>query len=435
MNVEELYGLYSQYPIVTTDSRKVTEGSIYFALKGDNFDGNTFATEALQKGACYAFIDNKKYLSDKRCILVDNALETLQKLAKFHRRSIKTSIVAITGTNGKTTTKELIHSVLSKKYSVQSTPGNLNNQIGVPLTLLSMTKQTEIGVIEMGANHPHEIEYLCNIAGPDYGIITNIGKAHLEGFGGYQEVINAKNELYQYIFNNNGLIFYNSDNPVLSKLLVNYSKKLSYGLINGNNCRGIIQSNDPYLTIKVNKVIDYKYVDNCEIQTHLFGDYNAENILAACTVGMFFNISLREIHEAITSYTPNNNRSQIKQTKNNKLILDCYNSNPTSCETAIRNFNSLSGKNKTIILGDMFELGSYAEEEHKKILDLIISLKECSVYLAGNCFKSLAHEYKLIAFNTTEELKTWLTDHRLVNHLILIKGSRGNKLESIIDIL
>ena len=434
MSIEQLYNLYCQYPVITTDSRKVTQGSIYFALKGDIFDGNNFAAEAIRNGACFAVIDNNNYLTDN-CIIVENALETLQNLAHFHRKSIKTSIIAITGTNGKTTTKELIHSVLSKKYSVQSTTGNLNNQIGVPLTLLSMTNNTQIGVVEMGANHPHEIEFLCNIAEPDYGIITNIGKAHLEGFGGYQGVINTKNELYQYLINNNSLIFYNSDNTVLSQLLVNYSNKVSYGLISGNNCVGKIQSGDPYLSIEVNKVIDSKYADSCKINSQLFGDYNAENILAACSVGLFFKLSLEEIQEAITSYTPNNNRSQIKVTRNNKLILDCYNSNPSSCETAIRNFISLKGNNKTIILGDMFELGKYAEEEHKKILDLVISLRECKVYLVGNCFKSLADEYKIIAFSNTNDLRTWLTDYPLLNQVILIKGSRGNKLESVIDLL
>jgi UDP-N-acetylmuramoyl-tripeptide--D-alanyl-D-alanine ligase len=434
MNIEQLYNLYSQYPVISTDSRKVAPGSIYFALKGDSFDGNTFAAEAIHKGACYAVIDNKEYHTDK-CILVENVLETLQKLARFHRRSIKISILAITGTNGKTTTKELIHSVLLKKYSVQSTHGNLNNQIGVPLTLLSMTNKTEIGVVEMGANHPHEIESLCNIAEPDYGIITNIGKAHLEGFGGYQGVINAKNELYQYLINNNGLIFYNSDNPVLSSLLINYSNKVSYGLKSGKNCSGKIETDDSYLTIEVNKITDSQPVESCKINSHLFGEYNAENILAACSVGFFFNVSLQEIQKAISSYTPNNNRSQIKETRTNKLILDCYNSNPSSCETAIKNFISLNGNNKTIILGDMFELGKYAEEEHKKILDLVVSHRECKVYLVGNCFKSLADEYNITAFSNTNDLKTWLTDYPIINQVILIKGSRGNRLESIIDLL
>ncbi len=435
MNIEEIYQLYNQFPIITTDSRTVPAGSLYFALKGEYFDGNTFAEDALKKGAVYAIIDNKNYYKGEQYILVDDSLETLQNIARLHRKTINIKILAITGSNGKTTSKELIHAVLSRKYSVKSTSGNLNNEIGVPLTLLSMSSKNDIGVVEMGANHIHEIEKLCNIACPDFGIITNIGKAHLEGFGGYQGVIKAKSELYNYLINNKGVVFYNADNNLLVSLLNEYSNKTGYGFIKGDICKGKIISVNPYLTIEIQKVNNNVINESCVISSHLFGDYNAENIIAACATGVYFNVPLNETREAIENYYPQNNRSQIMDTLTNKLIIDCYNSNPSSCETAIRNFVSLQGTNKTVILGDMYELGDYAIKEHEKILDLISLYKDLTVYLVGNIFKSLAIDFRLPAFSTTNELKSWLIDNPLTNSLILIKGSRGNKLETIVDLL
>ncbi len=435
MEIEHLYQIFLKNPVVTTDSRNVPAGSIYFALQGEHFDGNTFASEALLKGASFAIIDNKDFQADNRYFFVDNVLETLQRLANHHRRKINTPIIAITGTNGKTTTKELINNVLSRKYIVHSTLGNLNNNIGVPLTLLSMDSHTEIGVVEMGANHVHEIDQLCTIAEPDFGIITNVGKAHLEGFGGYQGVIKAKNELYQYLMKNEHLIFYNSDSPLLSDLILNYSKKISYGLKSGTNCRGKIISNDPYLNVEVQKINDGKNVERVTIRSHFFGDYNAENILAACSTGIYFNLTLEDLNEAITSYIPTNNRSQIKETNLNKLILDCYNANPSSCEMAIRNFLSAQGDHKMMILGDMYELGNESITEHKKILDLVSSQKDSKVLLVGSCYKALAKDYEIMAFENSDELKSWITRHPISNHFVLIKGSRGNKLEKIIDVL
>ena len=434
MNIESIYQLFSENHNITTDSRNIQRGSIYVALCGERFDGNAFAAQAFEKGALYAIIDKKEYYIDHRTILVENTLEILQKLANFHRRKLGIPIIAITGTNGKTTTKELIRSVLLQQYSVCATQGNLNNHIGVPLTLLSMNSDTKIGVVEMGANHPKEIEQLCQIAEPNYGLITNIGKAHLEGFGGFQGVIKAKKELYDFLIDKGGTIFYNSDNGILSNLLHNTNvNSVSYGLNSGNYCRGRIMAVDPYLGINIKTVSGENEIENIQVKTQMVGEYNVENILAAFSVGLYFNIPLQKIQKAIEQYIPINHRSQLTNTEKNRLLLDYYNANPSSTEAAIINFLKLKGQHKVIVLGDMLELGEESEAEHTRILKILKDLKGIEVLLVGIYYKALATFYGFKAFLSFEELNAWLSDNPIDQSFILIKGSRGIQLEKIIE--
>ena len=435
MTISDLYDLFLKFPIVTTDSRNVPINSIYFALKGDKFDGNTFVKQALEKGANYAVIDNNDFYIDAKTILVENTLETLQELAQFHRRKLGIPIIAITGSNGKTTTKELINCVLSDKYNVLATLGNLNNHIGVPLTLLSMTSTTQIGIVEMGANHPFEIERLCSIAEPDFGLITNIGKAHLEGFGGFSGVIKTKKELYDFLISNNGKIFYNSDNKLLTELLEKWDEKISYGEQNPKDCRGKIISNDPFLEVEIENISLEKEDQKVRLRSNLVGAYNFENILAAACVGLYFHVSLYEIKKAIEAYFPSNNRSQLTETIKNKLLLDCYNANPSSTEAAILNFSKIQDQNKVIILGDMLELGEEAETEHLNILKLLKNLDNTKVLLVGTNYISLSKSFEFIAFPKSSELYNWILQNPIQQSFILIKGSRGIQLEKIIDLL
>ena len=356
MKIIELYTLFKLYPKIITDSRCVENNSIFFALKGENFDGNKFAIKALESGAKYAVIDNAKFKLNDNFILVDNVLKCLQQLASFHREQFVIPLIGITGTNGKTTTKELIHTVLKRKFKTHATKGNFNNHIGVPLTLLEMPLNTEIAIIEMGANHQGEIKELCEIAKPNYGLITNIGKAHLEGFGGFEGVVKAKNELYNFI-RNYGRAFLNSDNKLLSELAENLNS-IKYGTKQDSDCFAEILEINPYVKLRWN---------NIDIQSNLIGKYNFENILAAICIGNFFNVAHSNIKSAVENYIPQNNRSQIVQTKTNKILLDAYNANPTSMSLAIESFELLKSKTKVVILGDMLELGDESIFEHKEI--------------------------------------------------------------------
>jgi len=433
MNIESLYQLYSKQYKVTTDSRNVPSGSIYFALQGERFDGNAFASNALDIGAAYAIIDKKEFFIDERTICVENTLETLQTLANYHRRKLGIPIIAITGTNGKTTTKELMRSVLEQKFKVCATIGNLNNHLGVPITLLSMNPEIEIGVIEMGANHPGEIRQLCQIAEPNYGLITNIGKAHLDGFGGFQGVIKAKKELYDYLISQAGIVFFNSGNQILTELLEGRQlKSVSYGL-SDSNCQGSIIESDPYLTMSITNRINESDTQKIQIRTNLVGQYNAENVMAAACVGLYFKIQTEKIQTAIEQYVPTNNRSQLKNTEKNRLLLDYYNANPSSTEVAVTNFLNIEDSNKVIILGDMLELGEESVAEHSNILKRLAGIKDCKVLLVGPYYKELASNFGFTAFSKAEELRDWISLNPIERSFILIKGSRGIQLEKILD--
>jgi UDP-N-acetylmuramoyl-tripeptide--D-alanyl-D-alanine ligase len=429
MTVENLYSLFLQHPEISTDSRQIPEGAIFFGLKGDHFDGNEFAGYAIDKGASFAIIDDFRYRIDDHCILVKNVLASLQQLANHHRNQFRIPVLAITGTNGKTTTKELIHAVLSKKYQTLATTGNLNNHIGVPLTLLNLKLETEIAIVEMGANHPGEIDLLCRIAEPTHGIITNIGKAHLEGFGGFEGVISTKTELYRFLKSRQGIAFVNTGNP----LLVQHTggmKVIPYETIQITSIDEQIHPEDPYLKMGIK-------IDGQEIilSTKLFGRYNAENILAAACIGHFFGVEPEKLKEAIEFYQPQNNRSQVLQTRSNLLILDMYNANPDSMEPALQNFAGSPHIRKVLILGDMLELGSECDKEHQNILELIEKLGFTEVYLVGPVFTKLNTKREWLCFQDSELARRWLDYHRLTDATILLKGSRGIKLEKLVDLL
>lgn len=428
MTISELYNIFVQYPSITTDSRKIKEGVIYFALKGENFDGNDFAKDALDKGAAYAVIDNPaRHISD-RTILVEDVLSTLQALANYHRKQLKIPVLAITGTNGKTTTKELVKAVLSQKYNVLATEGNLNNHIGVPLTLLSIEPRHNFAIIEMGANHPYEIQTLCNIAEPSFGLITNIGKAHLEGFGGFEGVKKTKKELYDFLGESQGTIFYNVENEILNTLLASIkTRKLSYGVKSGDICKGRIIPGDLFFSAHV-ECIDSSSFD---VKTQLIGNYNFENMLAAVAIGKYFEVSNESIGVAIENYKPVNNRSQLTITPNNTLFVDCYNANPSSTELSLLNLFAVKASPKIAILGDMLELGDDAETEHTKVIELLLANK-CDALLVGPVYNKIAKSYGITSFENVADLITHLSRHILKGYTILIKGSRGIQLEKVL---
>lgn len=427
--VEEIYSLFLKFPRITTDSRNVPASSIFFAIKGENFDGNSFAADAVEKGAAFAVISDPSALAGDRFILVPDALQALQQLAVIHRRHIKAKIIGITGSNGKTTTKELIGKVLSSSFKTVITRGNFNNHIGVPLTVLSIQNDTDIAVIEMGANHPGEIESLCRIARPDYGIITNIGKAHLEGFGSFEGVVKAKSELYHFIRQNNGLIFLNLDNKLLSSLSLGMNI-LTYGSSEHAGCKGIIAERNPYLVISWSSGEIKGHV-----RTMLIGDYNFENILASVCIGLHFGISSALIDNAICSYLPDNNRSQMIRTENNVLILDAYNANPSSMKAALSNFHEIDARSKMIILGDMMELGEYSYDEHLEIITLVRQLSFNNVMVVGELFSRAARNGEEICFDSIDEAGNWLQNHPVHDQTILIKGSRKMELEKLKNLL
>lgn len=426
-DIHQIYSLFRQFPHVITDSRKASANSIFFALKGDNFNGNRFAESALQNGCGYAVIDEEKYYKGENYILVKEALASLQELAAHHRQKLKIPFIAITGSNGKTTTKEVIKSILSKKYKALATEGNLNNHIGVPLTILSITNEIEIAVIEMGANHIGEIAMLCEIAQPDYGLITNIGKAHLGEFGSFENVVKTKTELFDYIRIKNGKVFINSENDLLMKN-VSGIEKITYGISEKDFCCCKFFEANPFLKINYEHEI---------IASQLIGNYNFENISAAVCIGKYFGLEEKKIKEAIEEYVPSDNRSQVVETKRNTLILDAYNANPSSMRAAIENFYSMEGENKWLLLGDMLELGNYEMQEHKNILQLIADKKFKNVILVGERFSKAIGKEKnnFFLFKNSDELVEKLKSNSPVNNpsLVLIKGSRGIKLEKIVE--
>ena len=417
MEIEKIYTLYSNYYLADTDTRSIRKNTLFFALKGANFNGNTFAKEAIAAGASFAIIDEIAYHSGPQTIVVDNVLNTLQALAQYHRKQLKIPILALTGSNGKTTTKELIHAVLSQKYTTTATQGNLNNHIGVPLTLLSMTPETEIGIVEMGANHQKEIEFLCTLAAPNYGYITNFGKAHLEGFGGLEGVIQGKSELYAFLRAQHNSAFINPKDA----LQIAQSADIKHIYFPENIA---FKSAAPFVKVAFG---------TAEIQSNLVGDYNYSNIAAALTIGLYFEVTPQAIQTAIAGYVPNNNRSQILTTPNNQLILDAYNANPSSMKAAIGNFSKLEAAFQTVVLGDMFELGATAEKEHQAIVDYADGcFFENTYYVGAHFYKSIT---KNLQFKTFEALQKHLQAHPLIAQHILIKGSRGLRLERLVEVL
>ncbi|MGE5394214.1 MAG: UDP-N-acetylmuramoyl-tripeptide--D-alanyl-D-alanine ligase [Candidatus Saccharibacteria bacterium] len=429
MEIASIYQLFKQYPVVTTDTRNIPANSIFFSLKGEKFNGNSFASEALQKGAAYAVIDEAAYAVSDRMILVDDVLKCLQQLANYHRRELKIPVFAITGTNGKTTTKELIAAVLAKRYRIHFTQGNLNNHIGVPLTLLSMTSQTEMAIIEMGANHPGEIRMLCEIADPDFGLVTNMGKAHLEGFGSFEGVIKTKSEMYDYLRQKGGKCFINADNPLLIKQ-AGILEQITYGKTSGCYLMGELASTEYHLVVKALFPKGWLY-----LKSKLIGDYNFENLLAAACVGKYFEVDPLLIQKALEEYTPSNNRSQLIKGESNTIIMDAYNANPTSMMMALTNFVGINNDNKCLILGDMLELGEVSDAEHQKIVDYIEANTFPEVMLVGPQFKKTTAGQEKKKFDNVELLFNYLQTHPVNNKLILVKGSRGIHLEKILELI
>ncbi|WP_347838723.1 UDP-N-acetylmuramoyl-tripeptide--D-alanyl-D-alanine ligase [uncultured Draconibacterium sp.] len=427
-NIEQLYSCFLETRTISTDSRKIKAGSVFFALKGANFNGNKYASDALKKGAAYAVVDEETYAGGKNIFLVENVLQTLQQLAHYHRCKLKCPVLAITGTNGKTTTKELIAAVLSKKFNVSFTQGNLNNHIGVPLTLLQTTEQTEFAVVEMGANHPGEIAELCKIAAPDFGIITNIGRAHLEGFGSFEGVIKTKGELYDYMAQQNGTIFYNANNTLLQELSKRVKKSISFGASNASFTGEPIQS-PPFLHVKVNFKKGVLYLNS-----NLIGDFNFENILAAACIANYFGVDPLKIQQAIKEYHPTNNRSQLIKKGNLKIIMDAYNANPTSMSASIKSFMENLQDEKYLILGDMLELGDYSAQEHKNIVSSLPQSIRKNVYLVGNEFMKTTQDDTIKTFKSVADLCLHLKQYPIKNGNILIKGSRGIQLEKVLDL-
>jgi UDP-N-acetylmuramoyl-tripeptide--D-alanyl-D-alanine ligase len=427
--IEFLYALYLANPIVTIDSRNCQEKSIFIALKGDNFNGNSFAKQAIELGCSYAVVDDPKAVTDERILLVGNCLKTLQDLAAYHRHQYKIPVIGITGTNGKTTTKELMASILSKKYNVLYTQGNLNNHIGVPLTLLRLNDQHDIAVIEMGANHPGEIKKLVEIVDPDFGLITNIGKAHLEGFGSFEGVIKTKGELYDYLRTKGGKVFINMENPYLRSIAKDL-EHIKYATTAGYELWGESLSCSPFL--KLRWFTDYSKTGH-EVQTNLIGSYNLENALAAICAGREFKVSNEDIRIALEEYIPSNNRSQLKLTEQNTLIIDAYNANPTSMAAALKNFQQYEAPLKAVILGSMKELGIQSEEEHKRLAFNIAGSNFDRVFLIGSEFFQANTDYPI--FENAETFTNYLKEQPLQGYTILIKGSRGNQLESVVPFL
>ena len=426
MNIEALHKLFLKYPNVCTDTRKITKGCLFFALKGGNFNGNLFAEDALEKGAQYVVVDEETIVLKDSYVLVDDVLNTLQELAKHHRNYLGLKIIALTGSNGKTTTKELINSVLKKKYNTVATIGNLNNHIGVPLTLLSMDNTTEIGIIEMGANHLKEIEFLCSIAQPDFGYITNFGKAHLEGFGSIEGVIKGKSELYNYLNDNDKLIFVNTNDDTQIKQLKDYKNAYAFGT-NSKNCDIEFVEANPFVIAKY---------ENKTIKSQLIGAYNFNNISAAIAIGKYFKVSTNDIKDAIENYVPENNRSQIINKGSNKIILDAYNANPTSMIAALKSFEKQQDTFKIAILGDMFELGKEAKKEHQYIADLASTMPFSHLILIGKNFnKTKIVSPKVSVFKSFQEFKTSFDVSQLDKATLLIKGSRGMALERVLEML
>ena len=424
--IKELYSHYLKNPSISTDSRSIKKGDIFFALKGDNFDGNNFVFQAIEQGASLVVCDNKQIEKGDKILLCENSLTMLQNLATYHRKQLKTTIIGISGTNGKTTTKELIQVVLSKKFKTLATKGNLNNHIGVPLTLLSIPCDTEIAIVEMGANHVGEIGFLCDIAMPDLAILTNIGTAHIEGFGSRENIIKTKKELFDFVKNNSNEkshIFVNADDNALKD--ETFSKKTTYSL----NTKADISAK----ACCENGYAQIIYKDNL-IASNLVGAYNAYNILASLTIGLHFGVELEQIKKAIEQYTPSNNRSQILKTNNNTLILDCYNANPSSCTSSIESFANMEANHKMVFMGAMKELGEVSIQEHKRVFELLQSKGFERIVLIGEEYRSVL-EGKVEWYANSEEFKENLIENKIEEATILIKGSRSTKMEVLKDVL
>lgn len=427
MNLAELYDLFLHNPKITTDSRNCPKGSLFFALKGERFDGNAYAAKALASGCSYAIIDNPDYYAGERTLLVEDALKTLQQLAQRHRKLLGTPVVGITGTNGKTTTKELMAAVLSTKYNLLYTEGNLNNHIGVPLTLLRLNHDHEMAVIEMGANHPGDIRELVTIAQPNYGIITNVGYAHLEGFGSFEGVLKTKGELYDFLRQTKGKIFINRSNQHLAAMAGGI-EQIGYGTADDAFASGHVVACNPYLCF------DWKQSGKVHtVETHLIGAYNLDNVLAAVAVGRYFKVPAEHISRAIATYEPTNNRSQLKKTDNNCLVIDAYNANPSSMKVALDNFASMPVAHKALILGDMRELGPTSDALHSEVVAQVRAGKYDKVYLCGEHFTRTGAGFS--TFATTEQLMAHLAAEPLKGYHILIKGSNGMALEKTVTLL
>ena len=424
--IETIYQHFREAYQVSTDSRKIEPNAVFFALKGENFDANDFALQVAEAGVASLVVADRQNLPQhKRLLKVDDALKTLQQLANHHRKQMKATVLSITGTNGKTTTKELVSAVLAQKYNIIHTQGNLNNHIGVPLTLLSIKPETEIAVVEMGANHSSEIDFLCKIAEPDYGLITNIGKAHLEGFGSFEGVIKTKTELYRHIKNHGKAVFVNQGNPLLWEQSEGM-ERISYGRHCAAFCPVAPAKCDPYLGVVWNKR---------NIQTHLVGSYNFENVAAAIGVGQYFKVDEDKIVEALEQYVPTNSRSQVIETEKNRIIMDAYNANPTSMRAALVNFANICGENSLLILGDMRELGTASEEEHRNILGLMKELGYKAAFLVGPNFSVCNDNPAWMTFAKVEDLCQYIESHAISGKTLLIKGSRAIQLEKVLPLL
>jgi len=427
MEINALYVRYRESGKVSTDTRQITPGSVFFALKGDRFNANAFAAEALAKGASYAVVDEAAYATDDRCILVDDVLETLQKLARYHRDQLTIPVIGLTGSNGKTTSKELVNAVLSRKYKTYATKGNLNNHIGVPLTILNIDNTYEMAVVEMGANHLGEIALLCSIANPTHGFITNIGRAHIGMFGGVENIIRAKSELYQHLITTGGTVFINSQNPILANMAKRFRDPIFYPAP-GDYYTCSLASADPYVVVTAE--------NGKRVDTNLIGGYNFENIAAALCIGKFFGVESTAANEAITAYTPGNMRSQVVKKGSNTIILDAYNANPSSMEAAVENLSAMDASNKVVILGDMFELGDDAEKEHRQLGELIQSKGFRAVYLCGELMGAAANVIPGVQhFTKKDALIDALKQAPVTDATILVKASRGIGLETVVDVL
>ena len=424
MQIEEIYTIYKQYPHLQTDSRALKEGEIFFALKGPNFNGNSFAQKALELGAAFVLADDKPDLEDDRVIIVEDVLSTLQALAAHHRNQFSIPVIAITGSNGKTTTKELLHEVLSSKYKTYTTTGNLNNHIGVPLTILKIKEDAEMAIIEMGANHLQEIKSYCQYAQPTHALITNIGKAHLEGFGGEEGVKKGKGELFDYIQSHHGIAFINTDDTSVSELGKKLSNAIMYGSM-GKHATGNAIKSDPLLEVNI------PAENSFSIQTNLVGNYNLPNVLASVRIGRFFKVPDEAIKLAIENYKPSNSRSQLINKGSNSLILDAYNANPGSMKAAIENFAQMKGDKKILLLGDMKELGEDTAKEHQAIVSLIEKYNWLEVVLVGQYFGKADHNYT--HFEDSLLAKDWFNQQHFENAIILIKGSNSMHMQKIVE--
>lgn len=443
MSTEELYHIYVQHPVISTDTRKITPGSLFFALKGEKFDANTFAAQAIEAGAAYAIIDNPQYQAGDKFLLVDDVLNALQDLARYHRRQLNIPVIGLTGTNGKTTTKELINAVLSQHFKTYATQGNLNNHIGVPLSILSINTSHEAAVIEMGANHQKEIELLCSISQPSHGLITNVGKAHLEGFGGVEGVKKGKGELYDFLSaeaqkpgrQKESIAFVNSDDRVLMEMAaarglnpVYYGDSEPSSLVSGK-----ITENAPLLALEwTDKRSGKKYI----VKTQLTGEYNLPNILVAVCIGLYFKLTPDQINAGISGYQPKNNRSQITQTATNTLICDYYNANPSSMAVAIENLGKIDAKRKVLVLGDMFEMGDESAAEHEAIIKKAIEAPVDKRIFIGHEFYKLSFPFRGSGgfYSTAEDAIQALKANPIRNSTVLIKGSRGMALERLVEL-